>query len=994
MATNKYKCPPTPSSGAGTFSDELVGYQLVTGGGLTQANFTWTTYITEKSNIDFYIGAFSDPISLDTLEINGILESKAIQAKEFRVYPNFDLSEVSRFTLFGPLTNRLSASVQKIINYFPAALEINSLMINANSGYTATDCVYYGGENLTTLNIDISMIRNPFNVDFSVNSTRNLSLSEYTVSPLRNLSKEYPKYSLYVNGEEYPLNYLSATTSLYSGTLQIVVFGNPFSGQDKTTDYLIIRPNDFYSDKSFIEPLDEVEQFLMNRLITPIYTAQFKIPKLTEDGQTYVDYESVTWPLNGRWNIDIQTLAYTNYIEKLAAIGEEFDSFRTNLVSRFLTTQAFKDFDTSDQRMQKILNIYGRSFDEVKKFIDTLAFMNSVNYVVKDDIPSQLLKNLSDTLGWKINISPITNENFLGSVFGNTNQIEYPGFSRANTPTELNYQFYRNLILNSSYLFKSKGTRKSIEFLMRLVGAPDAIVEFNETIYIAGNRININDFEEQYAQISGGTYTQELPVLDTGFTYTILGDRFTGFTSTTITEDAYATISDYPIDSEGYPYAVEPTEDYFFQKGAGWFELTPQHQSPLVVDRTNSVFTGENFNIQTYFEPFTYGQKYLERYRKFPYMQLGFDIIQTIDNKKSWPVTDVGIRIGTPLANYDAYYFVQTEKRVINVKNVDLFLNPAQGLCYDVWYMSTKYDYPIPSTGLTSPYPQPGGVDWTYINPQPSKKTFFEFAQTFWHNMINTRNRMYSTDGKTSGYPTLQSIYWMYLQSDVKVGIPNDNYTYRTMVDYVTGLGDYWIRLVEQMIPATTIWNGGTKFENSIFHRQKFVWRYQPGCEILPVPCEICYANGSIFPNTCVDETISCYVYPWDKTSSTVTSFSDVLNILLNNYLIANSLTLETCDPNTLTSYWYLDFNLNGNSIVHELIYTGYGVTDKPSNSTWLSALQTYLPEALNNQGLGIIFDNATNKPTFEIYNLGCDPQFFGNTIQLNIGVDFSIICN
>jgi hypothetical protein len=155
MANNTYKCPKPPSSGAGTFSDELVGYQLVTGGGLTQANFTWTTYLTEKSNIDFYIGAFSDPISLDTLEINGLLESRGIQAKEFRVYPNFDLSEISRFTLFGPLTNRLSTSVQKIINFFPAALEINSLKVDAKSGYTATGCTYFGGENLTTLNIDI-----------------------------------------------------------------------------------------------------------------------------------------------------------------------------------------------------------------------------------------------------------------------------------------------------------------------------------------------------------------------------------------------------------------------------------------------------------------------------------------------------------------------------------------------------------------------------------------------------------------------------------------------------------------------------------------------------------------------------------------------------------------------------------------------------------------------------------------------------------------------
>jgi hypothetical protein len=60
------------------------------------------------------------------------------------------------------------------------------------------------------------------------------------------------------------------------------------------------------------------------------------------------------------------------------------------------------------------------------------------------------------------------------------------------------------------------------------------------------------------------------------------------------------------------------SENFFFQKGAGWFELVKDHQSPQVVNTTTSVFTGQNFNIQTEFEPFTYGQKYLDRFRYFP----------------------------------------------------------------------------------------------------------------------------------------------------------------------------------------------------------------------------------------------------------------------------------------------------------------------------------------------------------------------------------------
>jgi hypothetical protein len=994
MAKRFYRYPPRPSSGAGTFSDNIVGLQIVDGGGLTQGNFEFTTSVVEKVNRNFNIGAFSEPISLDSLNIGNILESKAIIAKDFRVYPNFDLSEISRFTLYGPLSKRMSTSIQKIINFFPGALEVSPINYDSSTGNTATNAVYDILENHTTFDINIAKTRNPFGVDFSINSTRNISLLEYQVSPLRNLTTEYTKYSLFIGDKEYPVVYIQPTQSLYSGILTVTILGKPFGDNTTSTEYLVIRPNSFYTDKSLLEPFDEVEKFLLNRLIVPQYTAVFQVPRQTEDGLLFTDNQRVTWPLNGVWNLDIATEAFDFYLATVSDIADSFDSFRTNLVTRFLTTQAFKDFDTEDQKVQKILNVYGRSFDEVKKFIDTLSFMNSVNYNVGNDIPSQLLKNLAETVGWKINVSPITNDSFLESVFGNDSKIQYPGFSRANTPTELNYQFYRNLILNAAYLFKSKGTRKSIEFMLRLVGAPEALVEFNENIYVAGQKINMGDFERQYSYISGGTYSQDIPSYDSGTTFSIKGIKYTGFTSQKNIEDANATLADYPIDSEGYPSSLSNNENYFFQKGAGWFELVESHQSIQQVNRTTSVFTGQNFNIQTYFEPFTYGQKYLERYRTFPYMSEGFKIVRTIDNKKSWPINDVGLRVSGGRSNYNAYYFVNNEKLVINVKNIDLFMNPAQGLLYDVWTMSTKYDYPIPNTGLTTPYPQPGGVDWTFINPKPSKKTFFEFAQTFWSNMINTRNRQFISDGKTGGYPTLQSIWWKYQQSESAVNIPNDNFNYQTMINYINGLGDYWVRLVEQMIPASTLWMAGSKFENSIFHRQKFVYRLQRGCEIVPLPCDPCSINGNIFPYNCSEEKVTCYVYPWDNGQSTVTSFGDVLYQTINNYLTSIGETFTTCSEQSIVSDWYVDVKLGGNQIMKVMFYNGFGIGDVPSPAQWLNTITTYLPNILLEQGLGFTLDESTSESKFVIYNLGCDPKFNDKTFELNVGINFSIKCN
>jgi hypothetical protein len=78
MAIEKFTCPPQTSSGAGTFSDNLVGFQLVAGGGLTQGNFEFTKGIKEKSNRTFTTGAFSNPINLDSMGVNSVAQSKVI----------------------------------------------------------------------------------------------------------------------------------------------------------------------------------------------------------------------------------------------------------------------------------------------------------------------------------------------------------------------------------------------------------------------------------------------------------------------------------------------------------------------------------------------------------------------------------------------------------------------------------------------------------------------------------------------------------------------------------------------------------------------------------------------------------------------------------------------------------------------------------------------------------------------------------------------------
>jgi hypothetical protein len=213
------------------------------------------------------------------------------------------------------------------------------------------------------------------------------------------------------------------------------------------------------------------------------------------------------------------------------------------------------------------------------------------------------------------------------------------------------------------------------------------------------------------------------------------------------------------------------------------------------------------------------------------------------------------------------------------------------------------------------------------------------------------------------------------------------------MMDYVNGIGDYWIRLVEQMIPATTIWNTGTKLENSIFHRQKFVWRRQEGCQLVPVPCKPCEITSNIFRYDCPIQQVECSIFPWG-TNSQLTGFGGVLGDVLNNYLTDNGYTLGSCDLNSLTTEWFVDLRLNNSPVIQYNFFNGVGYLDPilsvPSNDDWLNGL-VYSLNDLKNYGYDYYL---TTEDKLVIYNLICSDSEAGTNFKLNVGINFNILCS
>jgi len=895
---------PIPGNGADVFGDKLVGNQFVDGTSqFTLGNFSIASNFTQKDSRDFSLGNFSEPINLETLQITDISESKLLASNKLEVFIKFDRSNVTNYTLYGSLRERLKVAVQQVIKKFPASMQFNQFRTwdDYLSGETATNISFNPNTDETTLSLNLYTLYNPFGIEFTQSS---LIPTGEDLNIIRNLLFSFKKYSLYLNDVQYPLTFIEATSgNTDTGNLNIKIKGNAFSGSSSTLDTFYIKPNTLTIEESF-DSMEDIEKFLVERNQTPIYTAKFQQPLEGSNGVVVKGTTSVTWPSTSDGNLIIVGDLFNSYLSKLYDVADGFDKYKTNLISRFLTTAAFKEFDTYDEKVDKILKIYGRSFDEVKKYIDGLAYMTNVTYDSKNNVPNELLKNLAQTLGWGTP-SAIKNEGFLDTLFKRNETPEYPSQGVSQTPSELDFELYRRLLVNTAYLFKSKGTRRGIEFMLRFVGAPEALIEFNEHVYVAGQPMNMEKFKNFELKISGGTYTEEFPVLQTYFsaaTNTFPPVIVTGFSQgyQTVTKTTKVNPSALPVDKDGYPTVPKYGPDAYFQAGAGWFEETTEHRGKEIVDYNTSIFTGNTPFIKTKLNQFTYGEPYLQLYRKFPDSKLGFPIVRTVDNKKSWVKKDSEDFRYVNLPDRGTNYQTKNDKLVINVKNIDVFLNVGQGLEWDVWNFSKRYSCPFGPNVLTAPYPGVGGPDWTEILADATKLSFFEFAQKFWTVLINVKNRQTIDDGHAGGYPTLLSIYLDYMNSDQTCGIPSNNYTYEKMIEYVENMGDYWIRLLEQLIPATTIWQGGVKYENSIFHRYKYSYKHEPLCDDLD-----CFGS---FVNCC---------YP------------------IANDILVNA-TLECGGLAFSGATWHNKITLGGTVYTGNTYYSSTTIFDIPSTEIWM----------------------------------------------------------
>lgn len=579
------------------------------------SNFDKATVVNYQNNLS----KFARPITLDTI---GITESQSdlIHNHSINAVLNLDNSNLNTFVKFGSAYEMLRNCVQNIIVAFPGSLFVNSQKV-VGGNITFFNFQYDPLINESILYVPSPYIDNVFGLAFNMGNS-----GSPNNDTLKNLNLSYDKYIVW---SAYAPNTNNCNIIGFTGDtsaqpyLVIKTQGNPFPFLTNTSQGNFdfhIKPNNAIFEE-YRENLTDYEKYMISER-DDINGFKFTLrePILLDDGNIEFSNTTMLWNTTDGYSIDINTPQYSRFLDSLLNIGTKYDTIKTDLIARFLSPSSLKVYDLTDEgKMTKLLRIYGREFDQLKEFIDSLVYINRVSYDKKNNIPDQLISNLAKTFGW--DYFSLLNEEELMGKFLSIDDAER-NLNQDLLPAEVNIELWRRILINTNYFWKSKGTRDSIRAMFLLIGIPEPFIDITEHVYTVNGKIDPRQVK--------------------------------------LTAEDFPSNS-LPFDNSGYPKAPLETNEFYFQ----------------VSGNTDA------------------GQAYLNAFRK-----AGFELIPTTDNKKSWVQEGEIDRIH----NTTPTYHQLDSKLVINTKEIDISLDTARGIEWDLWWYVTHIDYPANSTDYVQPF--------------------------------------------------------------------------------------------------------------------------------------------------------------------------------------------------------------------------------------------------------------------------------------------------
>lgn len=447
-------------------------------------------------------------------------------------------NDIRDYAYYGSAVELVRSTIENIVKWFPGRFWaingfINRLNSNEDGWVYVSDIITDGHHNYAVEYSDdeascgIYVVQNPFTIDFY---NKNIVLTKYD-NALRNMPLSFKQYTL--NGYDintwdvwakpggcddnftikYDINFTYDTNK--SGHLYGIFANNDLIWCTDVQN-LMVQPKQGIIDDYF-KNLKGLEAKLLSNKYLPAYTAKFITP--IPYGNNVPDYRyverSYTWPSNG-YCITVDNMAFQSYYDSLYDMAYKMDELWCDNIWRRMTHESITNFDWTysreyeegeeidnilgGTRMEGILRIWGRTFDDIKRYVDGISLKNCVTYDA--GVPNLSNAELSDKaslLGWEIYSTKssqsdnlyLTN-NFINTYIGKLDQtkrwdcsesnnaacgafVSYNKWFNSRNPEAISQNtvdndFMNRLLLSTGEIFRTKGTKQSIEMVFGLFG--------------------------------------------------------------------------------------------------------------------------------------------------------------------------------------------------------------------------------------------------------------------------------------------------------------------------------------------------------------------------------------------------------------------------------------------------------------------------------------------------------------------------------------------
>lgn len=537
-----------------------------------------------------------NPDDEEVWTLSDVDSSPVSDETEVRIKP--DYSSLRDFAYYGSAVEMIRATVNHVIKYFPAELYFTGEKFEEFEG----EGNYYLVSNQFDIVVDVDYIDetkvdNPYRFlclhagNYDVYKDGKYQMSGTTKGNFSE-NKEYVcgngiLGTVTITGGTGG-KVFSLTQYMYEGKKYLLYTDTSYNGYS-------IRPCDIIVNEYF-GTIDEFEFILLNRKTKPLYKAVFETPFETDEGNKYT-MESYIWPSINDWNPLIDGISYESYINALVNLAIFHDEYDSNIIWRMLTHEAIKNLDWTflrknedtvedlsqidSSKIEAFIQLYGRQFDGLKRYIDTIKSVNNVSYDEKNNLPNYMLTDVVELGGFDA-VLPIAT--------GKTDVMSEPLYSARTegySEVDANNYYMRVLKINEHYLNSIKGTRFGVETILRLLGIKQNEYQINEYVAVASGATKCEFSDELslgdafYPRATNSKYPSAKDVISINLnkseaTIEEYDTYFDGIAVKAFKSMSESAVTDYNPLGEYY-YAIPWYEngkhydgDWYFQSKGGW----------------------------------------------------------------------------------------------------------------------------------------------------------------------------------------------------------------------------------------------------------------------------------------------------------------------------------------------------------------------------------------------------------------------------------------